>query len=144
MSDQRKQILQMLAEGKITADEAERLLSALESNSGGESAGTDLAASKGSKPKFLHIKVEAEPGSHHGHENVDIKIPLMLIKAGMKLGSLVPENAKSKINAHLGEKGFNIDLNQLDSEQIDVILQALTESSIDVDSDKEKVRIYCC
>ncbi len=30
MNEQRRQILQMLAEGKITADEAERLIDALE------------------------------------------------------------------------------------------------------------------
>ena len=28
-------------------------------------------------------------------------------------------------------------------EKIDVLVQALTESSIDIDSDKEKVQIYC-
>jgi hypothetical protein len=144
MSDQRKQILQMLADGKINADEAERLLSALEGSKGNATVESETIEGKGSKPKFLHIKVESEPGNDSGHENVDIKIPLILIKAGMKLGSLVPDSAKSKINAHLGEQGLNIDLNQLDGEKIDVILQALCESSIDVDSDKEKVRIYCC
>lgn len=143
MSDQRKQILQMLADGKINADEAERLISALEANRDTQTSTGEAARVSGSRPKFLHIKVEAEPDSHHGHENVDIKIPLVLIKAGMKLGSLVPEKARNKLNEHLGEKGFNIDLNQLDAEKIDVILQALTESSIDVNSDNEKVRIYC-
>lgn len=143
MSDERRQILQMLADGKINADEAERLLTALEAKKGSEET-CAAAVPGGGKPKFLHIKVESDPGSHGGHENVDIKIPLMLVKAGMKLGSLVPENARNKLNAHLGEKGFDIDLNQLDAEKIDIILQALTESSIDVDSENEKVRIYCC
>ena len=143
MSDQRKQILQMLADGKINADEAERLLSALEANQGGEEpcAGT---VKTGGKPKFLHVKVECGPSSHRKHENVDIRIPLVLVKAGIKLGSLLPEKARTRLNEHLGEKGFNIDLNQLDGEKLDIILQALTESSIDVNSDTEKVRIFCC
>jgi hypothetical protein len=39
MSENRKQILDMLAAGKITADEAERLIAALERAPGGDSAG---------------------------------------------------------------------------------------------------------
>lgn len=144
MSDERRQILQMLADGKINADEAERLLAALDINKGAESKREGATGGGLGKPKFLHIKVEAEPGTHHRHENVDIKIPLILVKAGIKLGALMPEKARFRLNEHLGEKGLNIDLNQLSSEDMETILQSLTESSIDVTSDKEKVRIYCC
>jgi hypothetical protein len=145
MSEQKRQILQMLTEGKINTDEAERLLSALETESG---TSYKMQVSKtepenGHKPKFLHIKVQSEPGGNHKHENVDVKIPLVLLKAGMKLHSIVPEKTKSKINAHLAEKGFGFDLNQIDAEHIDSIIQALTESSIDIEADQEKIKIYC-
>ncbi len=141
MSDERKKILQMLADGKITADEADRLLTALENRTSSTAEAESVIVTR--KPKFLHVKVHAESGGNHKHENVDIKIPIMLLKAGMKLGSLVPEEARAKFSSHLSEKGLDIDLNQLDSEKIDILIQALTESSIDIDSDKEQVKIFC-
>jgi len=143
MSEQKRQILQMLAEGKINTDEAERLLSALETESGSSLPQIKAEPENGKKPKFLHVKVQSEPDGHHKHENVDIKVPLVLLKAGMKLHSIVPEKTKSKINAHLADKGFEFNLNQIDSEHIDSIIQALTESSIDIEADQEKIKIYC-
>ncbi len=146
MSEQRKQILQMLAEGKISADEADRLLAALESKteSAPEEDGTATGAErKTKKPNFLHISVHGGSGGHRKHENVDIKIPIMLLKAGVKLGSLVPEGTRSKFNAHLCDSGLDIDLNNLDSEKLDGLIQALSESSIDIVADDEVVSIRC-
>jgi hypothetical protein len=143
MNDQRKQILQMLSDGKINVDEAERLLEALGKN---ESAPTETEISEpgdGKKPKFLYVKVEGESEEHGGHENVNIKIPIVLLKAGIKLGSMMPEHARTKINSHLSEKGLNIDLNHIDPEHVDAILEALRESTIDIDSEHKKVKIYC-
>ena len=139
MSEQRKQILQMLAEGKINAEEAERLLAALESNTAAQPDETDLRK----KPKFFHIHVQEGPDGDNVRENVDIKIPIMLLKAGVKLGSVVPSSARNKFNARLIDKGLNFDLNNLDGKHLDELIQALTETSIDVVSGKEKVRIYC-
>lgn len=143
MSEERKRVLQMLAEGKISADEAERLLTALDGSPAGE---TCCGGTSGKKPRFLCVKVNCEPGSphHHRHQNVDIKIPVMLLKAGVKLGSLLPEESRDRFKARLAEKGINFDLSQIDSKNIDTFLDALCEQSIDVDSDHEKVRIYCC
>ncbi|MFQ5500373.1 MAG: hypothetical protein ACE5FH_11955 [Candidatus Zixiibacteriota bacterium] len=143
MSSDKRQILDLLASGKINADEAERLLEAL--NSGAANNATEQSEPSGNrkKCKFLHVKVEAEPGSRSGHENVDIKIPIMLLKAGMKLHSIVPDSAKQKFASHLKDKGIDLNLNDLDSDKIEVLVGALCESSIDIDSDDEKVRIFC-
>lgn len=143
MSEERKRVLQMLAEGKISTDEAERLLTALGDNAPSQAC---CDTTSGKKPKFLCVKVNCEPGSehHHRHEKVDIKIPIMLLKAGVKLGSLLPEESRNKFKSHMAEKGLNFDLSQLDSKNIDAFLDALTEQSIDIDADHEKVRIYCC
>jgi len=144
MNTERKQILQMLAEGKINPDEAERLLAALEQGGSPAPAAVDPKPESGRKPKYLCITVRAEPGSDRDRENVDVKIPIVLLKAGVKLGSLVPEGAKDRFSAQLGEKGIDFDLNRLDAEKLEELIGALTETSIDVDSDKEKVRIFCC
>lgn len=143
MSENRTRILEMLAEGKIKVDEAERLLAALENAERTE--GHNSAEGEGPKrnPKFLHVKVEAKPGSNSRHKNVDIKIPIMLLKAGVKLGSIMPDKVKGAFVSKLSEKGLNINLKDLDSGSIDTLIQALTESSIDIDEDDETVRIYC-
>jgi len=138
MSNERRQILTMLAEGKITAEEAEKLLDAIGAKKTGE---TEQAESKSGKtPKFLCVRVDTdEPGK----EKVNIKIPLMLIKAGVKLKGLIPGEAKAKISGALHEKGLNFDLDDIDSGSIDEILKSLQDCCIDVDGGKEKVKIYC-
>ncbi len=142
MSEERKQILNMLAEGKISADDAERLLDALggvdESDSNTE-AERRLKSDK--KPRFLHVQIK--PGANHpsGKDSVNIKVPIMLLKAGVKLKSLIPEGYRSKMGGHFGKHG--IDLDKLDSSSIDAFAMALCETSIDIDADDEKVRIYC-
>ncbi len=140
MSEQRQKILTMLAEGKITADEAERLLAAMDSASQPPRE-EPIPPKSGRGPKFLHVQVQSEAGER-GKDNVNIRIPLMLLKAGIKLGTLVPEKTRQKLSSQLNSKGLDIDLNQLDAEKIDILIRGLEESSIEVDSDKDKVRIF--
>jgi hypothetical protein len=61
MNEQRRQILQMLAEGKITADEAERLIDAIEREQP-ESPPTAAARPK-PRPKYLRLVVNWEDDS---------------------------------------------------------------------------------
>ena len=61
MSEQRKKILTMLAEGKINADEADRLLAAIETK-GENNFETNnqcetISSSSEKKPKFLPIVI---------------------------------------------------------------------------------------
>ena len=143
MSENRTRILQMLAEGKIKVDEAERLLAALENAEKSEEQNSTEVEGPKRKPKFLHVKVQSKPGSGRKHENVDIKIPIMLLKAGVKLGSIMPDKAKGAFVSKLNDKGLNINLKDLDTDNIDMLIQALTETSIEVDEEDETVRIYC-
>ena len=149
MSESRKRILDMLSEGKIDADEAEKLLEALSSSGFAASAPPNPQAESGKSathtcnPKYLHVLVEAGPGHKSGHESVNIKVPLALLKTGMKLKGLLPEKARDKITKHLGEKGIDFDLNDLDSDKLNCFVAALCEGPIDIDADKEKVKIYC-
>jgi len=150
MSNERRQILDMLSEGKIDADQAEKLLAALETHPerGEEAAeegdsGNGFGRQYGRKPKFLHVKVDGDGSKHGGHEHVDIKVPLMLLKAGMKFKGLVPEKLRDKMSSKLGEHGVSLNLDAFDSDNIDELISALGESAIEVEADGEKVRIYC-
>lgn len=137
MSEERKKVLQMLAEGKISADEAERLLDALENKTTETSPQTTLAKTLDSLPQYLFVKVDSDDG-----DKVNIRVPLKLVKAGIKLKALLPREAQDKINAKLDEKGINLD--DFEAENFKDILDALTEFEINVDEKKgDKVRIYC-
>jgi len=60
MGENQKRILQMLAEGKITVDEATRLLSLVTSDEGKDSRQTPKAAR--GDAKYLYVRVEPRPG----------------------------------------------------------------------------------
>jgi len=127
----------MLAEGKISADEAERLLDALENKTTETSPQTALTKTLDNLPKYLFVKVDAVDG-----DKVNIRVPLKLVKAGIKLQALLPQDAQDKINAKLTEKGINLD--DFKAENFKDILDALTEFEMNVDDKKgDKVRIYC-
>jgi len=135
MNEERKKVLQMLAEGKISADEAERLLEALENRISEASPVTSLAET--GLPKYLFVKVDSTSG-----DKVNIRVPMKLIQAGIKLKSLLPLDAQDKINAQLSEKGINLD--DFNTENLKDLLDALTELEVNVDDKKgDKVRIYC-
>jgi hypothetical protein len=143
MRENRKQILDMLADGRITADEAERLMAALEG--GPKSSETAPAPSFGNS-KYLRIVVERAPERAGDEETkVNIRVPLQLLRAGVKLKGLLPEDARTQMNEALREKGVDFDVNQFKPENLDEMLANLNDLSIDIDkkSGKAKVRIFC-
>ena len=144
MSVDRKRILGMLAEGKITADEAEALLDALSPSA--EEPSADLPApasdwptgpSATGTPKFMYVKVT-------GKDKVDVKVPLGLLRAGLKLTSLIPPQAMDQINESMGEHGMSIDFNNLKPEDIEELITSLREMEVNVQSaDGDNVRVFC-
>ena len=150
MSEDRSRILTMLAEGKLTAEEAERLLDALDTRTAADAAGA-ATSSAGSAftgdptpliealPKFLYVKVNAENG-----DNVDVKIPIALVRSGLKLTSLIPSKAMDQINDSMSEHGMSVDFSNLKPEDIDELVGTLREMEINVDAKNgDNVRVYC-
>ena len=185
MGDDRNRILDLLASGRITVEEATRLLDALEA-SGGKSDGTDAAAAgaktgwpkffasggksgaadagasgAGAAPgagadagaggkagsgtrsgngshKFMFVKVVSDQG-----DNVNVKIPLGLLRAGLKLTALIPKQASDQINKAMADKGMSFDLNSLKPEDIEELIGALAEMEVDVDSSNgDTVKVF--
>lgn len=139
MSEERRKILSMLAEGKIKVDEAERLLQAIGEENLPKSE-IETSAKTG-EPKYLKIKVTPKDG--RSKDKVNVTVPLLLIKAGLKLSSVIPEHARGKISSKLGEKGFDIDLKNLHPDALQDIFKALKEMHIEVEEEDEKVEVYC-
>ena len=137
MNEERKKVLDMLANGKISADEAERLLDALQDKTKERSPQTALEKTMDHLPQYLFVKVDSVDG-----DKVNIRVPLKLVKAGIKLQALLPQDAQDKINAKLNEKGLNLE--DFTAENFKDILDALSEFHVNVDDKKgDKVRIYC-
>jgi polyhydroxyalkanoate synthesis regulator phasin len=142
MNEQRRQILQMLAEGKITADEAERLIDALER----EQPESPLGAASRPKPrpKFLRVVVNsADNSGGDGPTRVNIRVPLQLLRAGVRLTTLIPPQALTKVNAELNKSGVPIDLTELKPQHIEELIEQLDDLNIDVDDLDAKVQVFC-
>lgn len=141
MSEDRKKILNMLSEGKISVEEAERLIAAIENKS--ESARSVYAPVKaGELPKYLRVLIDS--GEKDGHEKVNVRIPFQLLKAGIKLSSLLPNHARHKVDNAFHEKGLNFDLKNLKEGDLEEIVIALRELSVDITSDDgEKIKVFC-
>lgn len=154
MNERRKEVLQMLAAGKITADEAERLIAALEKDREapvGASAANSETQVK-AKPKYLRVVVDAGGdseighafgGSKHGPTKVNIRVPMQLLRAGVKLASLIPPQAQVYVNDALREKGLTVDLSQLKPENLEELIDGLSDMTVDVVDKDAKVAVFC-
>ena len=110
MNDEKDRILKLLEEKKITADEAARLLDALN-----RTAGT------GTQNRFLKVRVYRQ-----GEEKakVNITVPMTLVRWGM---NFMPDSAKAKIEGH------DIDMKVV----ADALERGITGKIVDV-QDEEK------
>ena len=125
VNEERMKILSMAAEKKVTAEEAAKLLDAL-----------DKSHRTGGLPKmtkkFLRVTVESP------ETNVDVKVPLQLIAAGMNISAFLPEKARDEIDNKINLKG-GLDFSKMSEE----LLVALQELDVKVDSEKAKIRVFC-
>jgi DNA-directed RNA polymerase subunit F len=138
MNEERRKILEMLSEDKINVEEAERLLSAISESA--EEAAQETPTGK-EKLKYLRVIVEPSPGSKDP-ERVNIRVPMKLLRAGIKLASLVPKDVQGKVDDALKEKGLSLDFSQINEENLEEIVESLRDLTVDVEG-KEKVRIFC-
>ena len=147
MDENKMEILKMLQEGKINAEEAMELLKALEPSQiterqedermielmeedyADEQVEEGAAPGKKKRPKFLIIEVTKD-----GKKKVNVRIPLKMAKMAMRF---IPKHAQAEMKAH----GVEGNLNDL--------MQGLEELEpgedfINVldDDDNEQVRIY--
>ena len=147
MNEHRRQILQMLSEGNISADEAERLIAAMEEPSATKFADPSVGAAA-KNPKYLRVVVDSEDdGGHEGPTKVNVRVPMQLLRAGVKLAGLLPAQALHRANRAMQEQGVPIDLTQLKPENLEELVEQLSDLTVDVDqkdaSTKVKVRVFC-
>ena len=122
-TEERLKILKMIEEGKISAEEGAKLLSAL--SEGRRPPGTPMPPRPPGAPRWLRVRVT---DVHSGRSKASVQIPLDLVDAGMKIG------------AHFAPEVNGVDMDNV----MQAIRSGMTGKIIDVmdDEDGEHVEIY--
>jgi len=141
MNENRRQILEMLATGKITADEAERLIGAMENEPPSNSEANGSEARPKAKPKYIRVVVD-DNGKGSGTK-ANIRVPMQLLRSGVKLAALIPLQAREHVNSALHEHGVAFDLSQINPKNLEELIDQLDELTVDVDDKDVKVRVFC-
>jgi len=144
MSDEVERIVDMLEQGKISAGDAKKLIMAIKGIHDGPlpplppiPPAPYFRAGGPGRAKFLKVEVR------NGDDSVDVRIPLDLIRAGMKLKSLVPSQVMENVTSQLKDKGINVDLDGLKKEDMDSVIDALSDLKVDItDGSKGTVRVF--
>lgn len=147
MDANRLKVLEMVSEGTITVEDAERLLDRLKtpsrekgghgSGAGKMSEGKDAASPKAGtatrNPRYFRVVVNSSGGDH-----VNVRVPMALVRTGVRLSALLPENAR----VQLENKG--VDLGSMKDLKPDEIVSALSDLAVDLDSaEGDLVRVFC-
>jgi hypothetical protein len=143
MNEDRRSILNMLAEGKITADQAERLLAALDRAGPAAAGGARAEPVHNDAPRYLRVTVDTDEPGEDGPTKVNIRVPMSLLRAGVRLTSLIPPKARDQVNAELAKNGVPFDIGQLRPENLEDLVDQLNDLQVDVDQERTKVRIFC-
>jgi hypothetical protein len=111
MSDEKDRVLKLLEEKKITAEEAAKLLDAINRSEGGG----------GQRNRFLKVRVFDRDSDR---AKVNVTLPIGLVKWGM---NLIPDEAKAKIEEQ------EIDMKLI----TEALEKGMTGKIVDVDDDEK-------
>ncbi|RKZ18822.1 hypothetical protein DRQ18_08145 [bacterium] len=124
MKEEKLRILKMVEEGKITAEEAERLLAALEK-----------PQVSGTKAGWLKVRVWEK-----GKEVVKVNVPISLVKAALRLGGrfdFVPREVGERLKEH----GVNLSSVEDFEELLDAIGDNIPYKLVEVEDEDERVEV---
>jgi hypothetical protein len=131
MNDETRKVLEMLSSGKISVQEAEQLLQAVTTPSPDE---------KKAEPKYFRILVNKPAREGQKAENVNIKVPMTVVRGGLRLTSVFPGlMGKKKIQL---DNGTELDLSKIHYADLEAMIKDIGELTVDVDGDAQ-VRIRC-
>jgi hypothetical protein len=143
MSDDRRRILEMLSQGKISVQDAEDLLKAMGGETGGPSSGGEEPKKT---PRWLRIAIDRQIEGGGRKKEVTVRVPVSLVRAGVRLGGMMPRIMGTRAGARLdvlgvGDLGF--DLSRIDPKQLEALINEMGEMVIDLDDGRAQVRINC-
>ena len=132
MGEETRKVLEMLSNGKVTVQEAEQLLQAVTSASHAEE--------KKAEPRYFRVLVNKPAREGKKAEAVNIRVPITVVRGGLRLSSLFPGMfAKKKIQIN----GSELDLSKVTHEDLEAMIKDIGELTVDVDGGDATVRIRC-
>jgi hypothetical protein len=158
-TDNTRRILDLLAQGKITVDEADQLLRAMggtgspgspgsrgsQGSAGSQGSQGSQGGSQGSQSRadarWMRVTIDKAERDGRPAKQVSIRVPMALVRGGVRLGAIFPYKGNDPISQHLRNHGVDVDWSKIDLSQLDSVLQNLDETTIDVDNGRAQVRI---
>lgn len=134
MSEERRQVLEMLSQGKINVQEAEQLLQAVTSS-------PDVGSDKKVEPRYFRILVNKPASEGKKAETVNIRVPMTVVRGGLRLGALFPSMLGKK-TIQL-DNGMELDLSKITYQDLEGLIKDIGELTVDVDGGDAQVRIRC-
>lgn len=121
LSEERMQILEMIQNGQITAEEGAKLLSALKAGR------KERAAATGDRPRWFRVRIT---DLRTGKNKVNINIPMALVNVGIKMGArFVPDTEEVDFDEiaealRSGQQGKILDIDdEEDQERIEIFVE---------------------
>jgi hypothetical protein len=132
MSEETRKVLEMLSSGKISVAEAEQLLRAVD---------TATQTEKSGEPRYFRILVNKAAREGKKAENVNIRVPMTVVRGGLRLSAFFPGMlGKKKIQL---DNGTELDLSKIHYTDLEAMIKDIGELTVDVDGEDAQVRIRC-
>ena len=133
MSEETRRVLEMLSQGKINVTEAEQLLQAVSASAAADDRKADA--------RYFRILVNKPARNGKKAENVNIRVPMTVVRGGLRLGAFFPGwLGKKKIQL---ENGSELDLSKIHYTDLEAMIKDIGELTVDVDGGDAQVRIRC-
>src|SRR5262245_15878768 len=143
MSDETRRILDLLAQQKITVDEADPLLRAVaRATDTDDRAAASAAATEPARARYFRINVHKTGREGRRDQDVNLRVPIAILRSGLRLGTIIP-GLNDRMQARLRERGLDLDLGKVDANTIESLLKDLGELNIEVNEGQGHVRITC-
>ena len=139
MSEESRKILEMVSNGTVSVQEAEQLLQAVGGDGANGSSSADAAGAPPANPRYFRITVNKPPRDGKKAETVNIKVPISVVRGGLRLSALFPGMlGKKKIQL---DNGSEIDLSKVSYADLEAMIKDIGELTVDVDGGDAQVRI---
>ncbi len=94
------------------------------------------------RPKYLRVVV-IDNSAGDEPSRVNVRIPLQLLRAGVRLASLIPPLASPRSTRNSTSQWYPIDLTELKPQQLEELIDQLDDFTVDVDDSDSKVQVFC-
>jgi hypothetical protein len=98
----------------------------------------------------VRINVHKPANEHHGEKDVNIRVPIAVVKGGMRLGAIIATFAGEKAAQRMKARGIDLDMSKINGDfskmngaEFDAFLKSLDDANIEIDDGKSQVRITC-